>query len=332
MIVEEAHHGAALQGVAQVFQEYTETRRGDAAYDLVSADLAALPGPYSPPSGALLLAREGNTLAGCLAFRDRGAHSAEMKRLYVKPAQRHAGVARRLCHAMMRLARRRGFEHMCLDSIPGMDAARHLYTSLGFARTSPYWENPNPDTWYFDIDLVAWCRDETRYLQYIALVNEALRITDRQITHQFLPLVHECPDLSDMGPDMYRRPQQIAATALPHWRAMLAHARQDGLELQVVSAFRSVEYQATLIAQKCDAGRSLIDVLKVNAAPGYSEHHAGTALDLSSPGSEPLSEDFATSPAFDWIQNKAHHYGFSMSYAQNNPHALVYEPWHWAWS
>ncbi|MDA1045063.1 MAG: D-alanyl-D-alanine carboxypeptidase family protein, partial [Verrucomicrobia bacterium] len=36
-------------------------------------------------------------------------------------------------------------------------------------------------------------------------------------------------------------------------------------------------------------------------------------------------------PAFAWLQNNAHTYGFRMSYGHDNPHALVYEPWHWNW-
>ena len=173
---------------------------------------------------------------------------------------------------------------------------------------------------------------DVQYRKIIARVNAALGITDAHLEAQSLPLVRECNDLIDAGEDIFNRPQRMASAALPHWQALLAQADRDGITLQLVSAFRSVKYQASLIAEKCEAGRSLEDVLKVNAAPGYSEHHAGTALDLSTPDTQPLSEAFDSTPAFDWLQQHAAAHGFSMSYGRDNPHALVYEPWHWNWS
>jgi D-alanyl-D-alanine carboxypeptidase len=108
-------------------------------------------------------------------------------------------------------------------------------------------------------------------------------------------------------------------------------AAAGGIELQAVSAFRSVEYQAGIISRKLDAGQSMAQILKVSAAPGYSEHHSGRALDISTPGFEPLEEAFENSPAFEWLQESAGDYGFALSFPRNNQHGLAYEPWHWCW-
>ena len=72
------------------------------------------------------------------------------------------------------------------------------------------------------------------------------------------------------------------------------------------------------------------DILSVNAAPGYSEHHTGRAIDIASPGSRPLTEEFEDSAAFRWLERNAAGYGFSMSYPRDNPGGFIYEPWHWA--
>ena len=64
--------------------------------------------------------------------------------------------------------------------------------------------------------------------------------------------------------------------------------------------------------------------------PGFSEHHTGRALDLSTPGSEPLSEAFDQTAAFDWLNTHARRFEFSMSYPRNNTTGINYEPWHWA--
>jgi D-alanyl-D-alanine carboxypeptidase len=71
--------------------------------------------------------------------------------------------------------------------------------------------------------------------------------------------------------------------------------------------------------------------LRVNAIPGYSEHHTGRALDLHTGEAEPLSETFELEPAFAWLQEHALTYGFTMSYPKNNELGIAYEPWHWCY-
>src|SRR5690606_41627176 len=70
-------------------------------------------------------------------------------------------------------------------------------------------------------------------------------------------------------------------------------------------------------------------ILEVNAAPGWSEHHSGRAVDISAPGEPPAEESFEATPAFAWLRANAAGLGFTMSYPRDNPHGIVYEPWHW---
>ena len=84
--------------------------------------------------------------------------------------------------------------------------------------------------------------------------------------------------------------------------------------LQIVSAFRSADYQKNLLQRKLEAGQGLEDILKVNAAPGFSEHHSGCALDITTPDFEPLEEEFENSPAFTWLCEHGKSYGFSLSF------------------
>ena len=72
------------------------------------------------------------------------------------------------------------------------------------------------------------------------------------------------------------------------------------------------------------------EILSVNAPPGYSEHHTGQAIDITTPGYEPVEEVFETSPAFAWLSREAGRFGFSMPYTRENPYGIVYEPWHWS--
>jgi len=144
------------------------------------------------------------------------------------------------------------------------------------------------------------------------------------------PAYAEAVELVEVGPSIVGRPQRLAPAAATNWAAMQAAAAADGVTLLLVSGYRSIDYQARLIRKKLDAGQSLADVLAVNAAPGFSEHHTGRAVDIAAPGSRPLTEEFEQSPAFRWLAGNAARFGFRMTYPRDNPAGFVYEPWHWA--
>ena len=104
---------------------------------------------------------------------------------------------------------------------------------------------------------------------------------------------------------------------------------RDDILLDAISGYRSHDYQLGIFERKLARGLGVEDILTVNAAPGYSEHHSGRALDIGTPGQPPAEESFEHTPAFDWLRKNAAAYGFAMSYPRDNPHGIVYEPWHW---
>ena len=110
---------------------------------------------------------------------------------------------------------------------------------------------------------------------------------------------------------------------------MVAAAALDDVDLLLVSGYRSIAYQAELLQKKLDAGQRIEDILTVNAAPGYSQHHTGCAIDIATPGCRPLTEEFDTTAAFAWLQDHGAEHGFTMPYVKNNPWGILYEPWHW---
>ena len=146
-----------------------------------------------------------------------------------------------------------------------------------------------------------------------------------------LSRVREPATLEAIGEDIHGRVQWLAPRAARHWRRMRDSAHVDGITLQCVSAFRSIEYQLGILSRKLERGQSLDEILRVSAAPGYSEHHSGRALDLTTPGYEPLEETFERSPAFAWLHRHAGAFGYALSYPRGNPHGIAYEPWHWCW-
>jgi D-alanyl-D-alanine carboxypeptidase len=108
-------------------------------------------------------------------------------------------------------------------------------------------------------------------------------------------------------------------------------ARENQVTLEIVSAFRSADYQLGILRAKRERGLSIAEILRVSAAPGYSEHHSGRAVDLTTPGHAPLEEEFESSRAFAWLRKHAKRFGFALSYPRRNAHGIAYEPWHWCW-
>ena len=143
--------------------------------------------------------------------------------------------------------------------------------------------------------------------------------------------VREARALEPIGSDAHGRDQWLIPRAARAWQRMRAGAAAGGIELHVVSAFRSIAYQLDLIRRKLAQDQSIEQILSVSAAPGYSEHHSGRALDLTTPGFAALEEEFERSAAFAWLSANAAHFGFRMSYPRGNRHGIVYEPWHWCW-
>jgi D-alanyl-D-alanine carboxypeptidase len=174
-------------------------------------------------------------------------------------------------------------------------------------------------------------RRQTRYGRQIASLLENLGIPADYGRRHRLPLQFECNELANIGGDIYDREQYLHPDAAMSWYELRNAAAAEDLTLQPVSAYRSVEYQAGIIRRKLAADQNLEQILQVSAAPGYSEHHTGRALDLTSPGQPVLETCFEDSPAFEWLSANANQFGYRLSYPRNNRHEIAYEPWHWAW-
>ena len=121
--------------------------------------------------------------------------------------------------------------------------------------------------------------------------------------------------------------QQEAAEAAEN---LFAAAHQDGIDLTVISAYRSFEYQQELydnyVAQH---GTEMTN--EMSAMPGHSEHQTGLALDVDTPGGQDtLRQSFGDTDAGQWLVDHAHEFGFVIRYPQDaeDVTGFHYEPWH----
>ncbi len=145
------------------------------------------------------------------------------------------------------------------------------------------------------------------------------------------PLQQTASQLVDAEKDCFGRPCKLHPQANKAWQRMKSTAAADGIEIQLVSGYRSMTYQAHLITKKLAEGQDLKDILSTNAAPGHSEHHTGCAVDITTNDETPLEESFAETKAFAWLTEHADSHGFTMTYPKENELGIMYEPWHWCY-
>ena len=134
-----------------LFGEYAGLVAEALCFQGFDQELAALPGEYAPPGGVLLIARDADAAAGCVALRRCDAGSGEMKRMYVRERYRGSGLGRRLAVAVIEEARKRKYGRVVLDTLPKLAPAIALYRDLGFVETGPYLESPTPGAICFEL-------------------------------------------------------------------------------------------------------------------------------------------------------------------------------------
>jgi putative acetyltransferase len=141
---------ADAQLVRALFREYADSLDLDLSFQGFEEELAALPAGYD----VLLVAWLGDEPAGCVGIRPLEGGVCEMKRLFVRPSARGAGVGRALALAALEHARALGYERMRLDNLrPKMAAAYELYKTLGFVEIEPYNDTPFPGVVFMELEL-----------------------------------------------------------------------------------------------------------------------------------------------------------------------------------
>lgn len=147
-----------IHDARELMRRYARWTGVNLCFQNFEAELAELPGKYTPPSGQLWLARtmRGNTPVGVIAVRALSPTACEMKRLWVEPEAKGMGLGRRLAQTAIDFAQSAGYREMKLDTLrERMPAAIALYRSLGFVDAEPYIANPEPDVIYMSLNLTA---------------------------------------------------------------------------------------------------------------------------------------------------------------------------------
>ena len=119
---------------------------------------------------------------------------------------------------------------------------------------------------------------------------------------------------------------RIHSGVLPFLQSMIVSASNAGINLRIVSAYRSFNEQAGL--------KSAYNVIygdganKFSADQGYSEHQLGSTLDFTTAELGAAFTSFDDTLGYVWLLENAYKFGFILSYPEKNKY-YTYEPWHW---
>ena len=165
-------------------------------------------------------------------------------------------------------------------------------------------------------------------------IHNSLGIPEDYQKERKLPIFEEI-DLKQLEValiDHFGRPLVVEKETGEALRELLSAATDSGIEILPFSGFRSYRYQQGLIEAQLKKERSIEDILTVLAAPGFSEHHTGRAIDLTTPGVPPTDQSLEETECFNWLTKNGEQFGFTMSYPKDNPEGFIYEPWHWCFN
>ena len=143
-----------IEDVRGLIREYTEWFGRDLAFQGLDDELEHVGDKYLPPEGRLIVALDdGGAVVGCVAYHRLDDATAEMKRLYVRPAFRGSGLGSLLVDRIIADAREIGYRQMLLDTLPPLESAIRMYRALGFYEIPCYNDSPVDETIFLCLDL-----------------------------------------------------------------------------------------------------------------------------------------------------------------------------------
>lgn len=119
---------------------------------------------------------------------------------------------------------------------------------------------------------------------------------------------------------------QIHSGVWPFLKKLLIDASEDGVNLRIVSSYRSFNEQASLKSNYTVTYGSGANTF--SADQGYSEHQLGTTVDFTTEELGSNFTSFESTEAYKWLIDNAYKYGFVLSYPKGNQY-YIFEPWHW---
>lgn len=159
----------------------------------------------------------------------------------------------------------------------------------------------------------------------INTLHDYISITTLVNKYNKLPDNYEIDDLVTLDKEYSKKSEKVREVVYKDLKAMFDKAREDGLNLNVVSGFRTNDKQNTLFTNSVK-NNGLEHALLYSAKAGHSEHQLGLAIDINS-----VNESFKDTEEYKWLINNSYKYGFIERYRKDKEYitGFAYEPWHY---
>ncbi|NER09291.1 D-alanyl-D-alanine carboxypeptidase [Muriicola jejuensis] len=151
--------------------------------------------------------------------------------------------------------------------------------------------------------------------------------------------------------ELFGKDVNLRKEAYDAFMEMKKAAYQDGIDIQIVSSFRSFDRQLAIFERKYlqfteDDGMEPLEaidkIIEYSTIPGTSRHHWGTDIDIID-GSKPTEGDVLVPSKFEeggpfadlkaWMDINANKYGFYLVYTKEpKRRGFKYEPWHYSYA
>ncbi|MEI7736509.1 MAG: GNAT family N-acetyltransferase [Ferruginibacter sp.] len=138
------------KAAAKLFAEYAAWLAVDLGFQHFDEELQNLQKVYTAANGGIILCKSDNEFVGSVAIKRISAEIAELKRMYVQPAQQHKGIGQQLLLEAVVLAEKCAYQYIRLDTLNHMLPAINLYTKNGFYPIPAYYYNPIETAVYFE--------------------------------------------------------------------------------------------------------------------------------------------------------------------------------------
>jgi len=139
---------------AMLFKEYAAWLNIDLSFQHFDDELMEIKTMYGLPEGGIILCKIGDEFIGCVGIRKIDNNTAELKRMFIKPASQKKGIGKALLEKAVELAKKYNYTTIRLDTLNYMTPAIKFYKKYGFYEIPAYYNNPNATAVYFEIKLI----------------------------------------------------------------------------------------------------------------------------------------------------------------------------------
>lgn len=183
-----------------------------------------------------------------------------------------------------------------------------------------------PEEYFNEVEEVDGVKYITNTDNMVQLVN-----SEYHLPSDYIPPDLVVPDVEMAFGDTSLDKAHLRQEAADALELMFADAAEQGIELVMVSGYRSYDRQEELFEQEVAERGSVEAAAQWVAVPGTSEHQTGLAVDISAKSVNcDLVEEFGSTAEGIWLQENAHEYGFILRYPAEDTEVtgINYEPWH----